>query len=308
MLLVIVKNERGEVCAEVPYSGGALTIGRDKTRHIVLASKAVSRHHGSLLSSGGKVLYIDEGSSNGSRVDGQTVTSPVALSNRSMVQIGEYVMTLQLQKSAAPESVAEPAEALAESAEPTAAPTPVASTEDTLSIVPMLRAQPVRESVPVANALEGFRITLDDKPRAAPRPVAASAPTDKVAGLLDQQIQGIRSQRQDAQDVQRERRERFEQAWRDAILAAKQLKARIGNDPRVLFFVIARDEREVTVKLKENSSRGFCNFGVSLHHPIKETVAQGIAWFAETGSEPRAYNDPKEMMEDFVRAIASKLA
>jgi hypothetical protein len=224
-----------------------------------------------------------------------------------VIQIGEYSVTLQLQKpdftspaegSAAP--VSEPA--------PDSAPSPVASSEETLSIEPIARAQPVRESVPVSSGLEGFRITLDDRPKEAPKPVETTPLADKVGGLLDQQIQGIRSQRQDVQETQRQRRERFEQAWREAVVAARQLKGRIGNDPRVLFFVVARDEREITVKLKENSPRGFCNFGISLHHPVKETVAEGIAWLAETGSEPRAYNEPKEMVEDFVRAIASKLA
>lgn len=318
MLLIIIKNAQGDVCAQVPYAGGALTIGRDKTRNIVLDSKAVSRHHGSLLSSGGKVLYIDEGSSNGSTVDGQPVTAPVPLSGRSVVQIGEFRMMLQIQQPAATSAPADVPSAAA--ATPTSPPEPVTqapaapvsppvvSHEETLTIEPILRAKPVQERVPVVNGLEGFRITLDEHLQNRDKKPEAPRFSNKVDGLLEQQIQGIRSQRQDVQETQRQRREQFDQAWKEAIVAARQLKTRTGADPRVLFFVIARDEREVTVKLKENSARGFCNFSISLHHPVKETAAEGLAWFAETGDEPRSYGDPKEMMEDFVRAIAGKLA
>lgn len=339
MLLVIVKNAEGAVCAQVPYSGGALTIGRDKARHIVLDSKAVSRHHGSLLSSGGKVLYIDEGSGNGSRVDGQQVTTPVPLTAKSVINIADYSITLQPaaviagepegktpQPAAAPPAanpaVSSPANPVAmqipvpkpvESV--IAAPTrpavpviaPVAEPEDEFDVQPVMVAPPPRKPAPPPTGLEGFRITLDDAPK--PKSKVESAPlAANIGSLLDQQLKGIRSQREDYQETTRTRREQFDQSWRDAVTAARELKGRVGSDARVLFYVISRDEQEVTVKLKENSSRGFCNLTISRRHPIKETMAEGIVWFAQTGDEPLSYSEPKVMLEDFVRAIAAKLA
>lgn len=337
MLLVIVKNAEGKVCAQVPYSGGALTIGRDKARHVVLDSRSVSRHHGSLLSSGGKVLYVDEGSGNGSRVDGQPVTAPVPLTAKSVIHIGGYSITLQ----AAADEESKPAAVVAAAAsavppplppvvtsnapEPTtaklapqavaapaapvkpAAPAAAAATDAEFDVQPVMTAPPPRKPAPPPVELEGFRITLDDAPK--PQPKVAPPPLAATVGkLLDQQLQGIRSQRQDHQETTRTRREQFDQGWRAAVTAARELKGRVGNDPRVLFYVISRDEQEVTVKLKENSSRGFCNLTISKRHPIKETMAEGLVWFAETGDDPKSYSDPREMLEDFVRAIAAKLA
>lgn len=299
MLLVIVKNAEGKVCAQVPYSGGVLTIGRDKARHLVLDSRVVSRHHGSLLSSGGKVLYVDEGGGNGSRVNGQPVTAPVPLTAKSVINIADYSITLQ-------SVTAEPAKSTVTPL-PTAAASAEAATESEFDVQPVIVSPPVRRPAPPPPELAGFRITLDDAPKTQPKtdtpPLVSS-----IGSLLDQQLQGIRSQRQDHQETTRTRREQFDQAWRTAVTAARELKGRVGNDPRVLFYVIARDEQDVTVKIKENSSRGFCNLTISRRHPIKETMAEGLVWFAETGDEPKSYSDPKEMLEDFVRSIAAKLA
>lgn len=318
MLLVIVKNAEGKVCAQVPFNGGSLTIGRDKTRHVVLESRSVSRHHGSLLASGGKVLYVDEGSSNGSRVDGQAVTTPVPLTGRSVIEIGDYLITLQLARPTGVQDSKHPT-VPASSAATTessgsaesvvrAAATQAAASEPDLDVQPVMVTRPPTRPAPPPTGLEGFRITLGEAPKPEQKKQEAGGLADKVSGLLEQQIQGIRSQRQDHQETTRTRRESFEQAWREAIVGARELKNRVGNDPRVLFYVISRDEQEVTVKLKENSERGFCNVTISRRHPIKETMAEGILWFAETGSEPRSYSNPKEMLEDFVRAIAVKLA
>lgn len=323
MLVIIVKNAQGELCTQVPFTGGALTIGRDKARNIVLESKSVSRHHGSLLSSGGKVLYVDEGSSNGSRVDGVAVTAPVQLSGKSVIQIGEYLISLQVAGAAdAPNSArppiaplpaavaaaAPPAAQTQTFAKPVVAAPPSSDAASEFEVRPMMSAPAPSKPAPPPTGLEGFRITLDDAPVMAPKKPADAASPNSVGGLLEQQIQGIRSQRQDYQDTTRTRREQFDQAWREAITAVRELKSRVGTDPRVLFYVISRDEQETNVKLKDNSSHGFCNLTLSRRHPIKETVAEGIVWFAETGDEPRSYTNTKEALQDFVRAIASRLA
>ena len=36
--------------------------------------------------------------------------------------------------------------------------------------------------------------------------------------------------------------------------------------------------------------------------------AEGVVWVAETGDEPRAYSDPKILLDDFVRCIAKTSA
>lgn len=132
--------------------------------------------------------------------------------------------------------------------------------------------------------------------------------SDSVAGLLERQIQGIQNQRSEVENTMRTAKESFEQQWRDAITGARALQAKLQGNRKVMYYVVSRDEQEVSVKISDTSKRGFCNLVLSKRHPEKGNVQEGIVWFGEFGDEPRAYKEPKDALEDFVRRIASKLA
>jgi Protein of unknown function (DUF3662)/Inner membrane component of T3SS, cytoplasmic domain len=57
--------------------GGGLTIGRSDDNDLVARDGRVSRHHGRIAGRRGTLVYLDLGSTNGSRVNGETVTEVV---------------------------------------------------------------------------------------------------------------------------------------------------------------------------------------------------------------------------------------
>ena len=79
-----------------------LTIGRDVNNDIVIADAEVSRSHARLTVQAGGYLVEDLGSTNGSFVDGQRLTSPQLLRPGAILNLGE---TVSLEFQAAEEEV-----------------------------------------------------------------------------------------------------------------------------------------------------------------------------------------------------------
>jgi pSer/pThr/pTyr-binding forkhead associated (FHA) protein len=277
MWQVIVKDAAGQVRASVPLNQGALTLGRGRDCAIVLDSKLVSRLHARLTLEAGRVTFKDEGSGNGSLVDGLPARIPIPVNETTRIEIAEFRIELQRQAVAA--------EKKAEAA-PTVQP-----------------AKPMEE-------IAGFRI-LDapEKPAAASKPAtAASTLSDSMANLLDRQMAGIQSQRSANVQGQQSERERFEQEWKDAIAAASELRKRVGEHPKVRYFVVSRDGREVSAKISDSSRLGYCNMILSRRHPEKDTEIDGRVWYAESGMTPESFSEPKEALAALVKRIAAKLA
>ncbi|MCW3097238.1 MAG: hypothetical protein JWL77_2856 [Chthonomonadaceae bacterium] len=84
------------VGAEGPYAGQVFalvsansTVGRETTSDVVLsADTTISRTHARLVNEGGTFVVYDNGSSNGTFVNGMRLTSPVALAPGDIVQFG----------------------------------------------------------------------------------------------------------------------------------------------------------------------------------------------------------------------------
>ena len=82
--------------AEGPYAGQVFalvaansTVGRETTCDIVLsADTTISRTHARLVNEGGNFVVYDNGSSNGTFVNGMRLTSPVVLAPGDIVQFG----------------------------------------------------------------------------------------------------------------------------------------------------------------------------------------------------------------------------
>ena len=74
---------------------GTTSVGRLPSNDIVLQSDQVSRHHASITCQAGRTIFQDQGSHNGSWIDGELVTSKT-LENHDRVQIGPYTLEFGL--------------------------------------------------------------------------------------------------------------------------------------------------------------------------------------------------------------------
>lgn len=74
--------------------GGGLTIGRAEDNDLVARDRRVSRHHGRIAGRRGTLVYVDLGSTNGSRVNGEPVTE-VVLGVGDRLEIGATTIVVE---------------------------------------------------------------------------------------------------------------------------------------------------------------------------------------------------------------------
>src|SRR5688572_3345795 len=95
MWRVIVSDQRGQVIAQHEWDQGSLTIGRDQGRNIVLPTKTASRKHARLDLVNGMPVVVDEGSANGTLVNGARIGGPTRVDESSKIDVGEFRLTVQ---------------------------------------------------------------------------------------------------------------------------------------------------------------------------------------------------------------------
>jgi len=78
----------------VPVSGGTIHIGRSLDNDVVLTDEKVSRHHGRIGIRLGMLVYTDLGSTNGSYLNGSSV-SEIALGPGDILQLGSSTVTIE---------------------------------------------------------------------------------------------------------------------------------------------------------------------------------------------------------------------
>lgn len=83
----------GMLPQRVAFRGGTLRVGRAPDSDIVLADDRVSRRHGAFTTRQGALIYTDQGSTNGSLVNGSTV-SELALGTGDVVRLGNTTLTI----------------------------------------------------------------------------------------------------------------------------------------------------------------------------------------------------------------------
>lgn len=321
MWTVIVRDAAGNIHSKTQLKTGVVTLGRSNDCDIVLASVAVSRLHGRLLVGGGTTLiYSDERSANGSLLDGQPVVGAVDVGVDNTIRVGEFSIDFECEgvqsnkQSAAMNATVifrpNELELIAQGpSKPPPAPRPAAPQFTTTQ----MQAQTQIGAPPPAglkSALPGFEFkNLDainpSKPYETPPPASLS---DSISGLFDQQVRGIQSHRSSQQQTERSRTEQFDQQWRDAVVAARELQGKLHGNARVIYFVISRDEGEISIKLSDSSRRGHANLILSKRHPENGRLSEGVCWFGVFGENPQPYREPKSALEDFVRRVATKLA
>lgn len=119
MWTIIVRDAQGTEQSRVELQQGTLTVGREKDRGLVLPSSSVSRKHARFEVRDGRLLFFDEGSANGSLVDGKRVVAPVEVSERNSIEITPFVIsvekadeeerTVMIRRPAAPPAAPRPA-------------------------------------------------------------------------------------------------------------------------------------------------------------------------------------------------------
>lgn len=77
--------------------GQTITIGRGKECDVAIDNTAISRHHLSLSLNGGIFFITDEGSTNGTFVNGSKVTTDEPISENDIVEFGKFTMRSNLE-------------------------------------------------------------------------------------------------------------------------------------------------------------------------------------------------------------------
>jgi pSer/pThr/pTyr-binding forkhead associated (FHA) protein len=325
MWTVIVRDPSGKLHSKTPLKVGVIRIGRGNDCDIVLKSGAVSRLHGRLLvGEGSSLIYSDEQSANGSLVDGQKVSTAVDVNEHSLINIGGFMISLEREGAGAAGdadktlqfSAADMARLMQQAPPPRSAAPPPATPRPPVPPPPPPQipvpppSAPARPAVPLQSPLEGMKFVIPETPPATRQveQVQHESLSASMGHLLEQQIRGIQSRRQEVEQTQRSVKEQFEHEWREAIRAARELQGQLHGNAKVIYYVVTRDEQEVSVKIADGSKRGSANLILSRRHPESGKVQEGYVWFGVFGEESRSYREPKIALEDFVRRVASKLA
>jgi hypothetical protein len=157
----------------------------------------------------------------------------------------------------------------------------------------------------------GYRFALQRQRTAAastPRREPGAALPPGITTMLDRQIEGVRLHRTESQRESDTRTAQWEQGWKELIAHARQMQARYGHHPRFLEFSVSKDEREVVVKIREESRRGYAYFCLSRSHPEGRYPDMQAVWLRDVGREDVSFSEPGRGLEELVSRIAPRLA
>ena len=124
---LIIEDDEGRKTV-VPMVREEITIGRQDGNTIRLTERNVSRRHARLFKDNGNLVIEDLGSYNGVRVNGEKVSSPTAIKEGDLVEIGDYDLGVQGKLEMAtpspkpPPAVMKPPQTTPISVKPTAPP------------------------------------------------------------------------------------------------------------------------------------------------------------------------------------------
>lgn len=95
MWTIIAQDGSGKEVARANLTDQPVSIGREKARELVLPSSAVSRKHARIEFRAGKPFLFDEGSANGTMMEGKRVVAPVELANGSIFEITPFRLLVE---------------------------------------------------------------------------------------------------------------------------------------------------------------------------------------------------------------------
>jgi len=176
-LHLVKGNPKGK---EVEIPTGILKVGRAEDSDLIIASALISRHHCEIIHEGGKLILRDNGSGNGSFVNGTKVVGEQALKAGDEVAIGPLTFALVIDGVGMPEPTEEPVEA--EAVEPPA-PAPVVKAKPT---APQPKAAPAKPAAAMPGlkpkAPAGGKIAIPGKSGTKTSPADFLSSLEKMAG------------------------------------------------------------------------------------------------------------------------------
>lgn len=276
MWTVIVSDQRGQVVAQHEWRQGSLTIGREQGRSIVLPSKTASRKHARLDLINGMPVVVDEGSANGTLVNGARIVSPTRVDEHSKIDVAEFRLTLQRRTGD--------------------------DSERTVMMRPRTVAPP--PSMPARPAMPAPAM-----PAAPSMPAAAAHAPGDFTSQFERHLQSVRSYREESQATTLNRRTRLDNEWGKTIVSLRALQTRLSADPRVLTFTISRDLKEVAVKIKDPHEKlGYRYFLLARDHPEGKFPGVDAVWLREFGRDDARFDEPQKAVEELMLRVAGTLA
>lgn len=302
MWTVVVTDQQGKLIGEYPWQQGSLTIGRDQGRSICLPSKTASRKHARLDLINGMPVVVDEGSANGTQVNGATIKGPTRIDETSKVDIGEYRIKLQ---RAADEDDGERTVMMKPKGFGVAAPPPS----------PPARAAPPPPPRPAAPPPPKPAMPTPSFPSMpapsmpAPALPRAAESMGDITSQFERQLQSVRAYREEAQGATLNKKAKVDQMWAEMIVKMRALQNRLSTDKRVLSFAISRDSNEVSVKVADaREKRGHRYFLLTRNHPDGKYTGLEVVYLREFGREDQSFDEPAKAMDELIMRIAATLA
>jgi pSer/pThr/pTyr-binding forkhead associated (FHA) protein len=301
MWTVIVTDQQGKVIGEFPWQQGSLTIGRDQARSIVLPNKTASRKHARLDLINGMPVVVDEGSANGTQVNGATIKGPTRIDESSKVDIGEFRIVLQ---RAQEEDDGERTVMMKPKGFGVVPPRPAAPPPPPPRAAP---PPPPKPSMP-APAMPAMPKPAMPKPSMPAMPQASDAMGD-ITSQFERQLQSVRAYREEAQSGTLNKKQKVDALWATMITNMRSLQNRLRADKRVMAFDINRDATEVSVKVADpREKRGHRYFMVTRNHPEGKYTGLEVIYMREFGREDQTFDEPAKAMEELIMRIAATLA
>jgi hypothetical protein len=344
MWTVIVSDQRGQEIARQEWQQGSLSIGRDQGSQIVLPTKTASRKHARLDLVGGTPVVVDEGSANGTLVNGARISGPTRVDEKSRIDIGEFHLTLQrpgaeedesektvmMRPSAfapppppppprpAPQVASPPRPAMAPPPPRPVVPPPAAQAPPRPSAPAMPPPRPVAPAMPpprqAAPAMPPPRPAAPAMPQ-MPQMPSMPAPAMPVAGegditsQFERHLASVRSYREESQANTLNKKGRLDAGWDKVVQSMRSLQTRLSADKRVLSFTISRDTREVAIKIADpGEKRGHRYFLLSRVHPEGKFPTLEAVWLREFGKDDAQFDDAQKAMDELMIRVAGSLA
>ena len=294
MWTVIVTDQTGKVIGEFPWQQGSLTIGRDQARTIVLPNKTASRKHARLDLINGMPVVVDEGSANGTQVNGATIKGPTRIDETSKIDVGEFRIRLQ---RAQEEDDGERTVMMKPKGFGTVAPPPPRPAPP----------PPPKPSMPAPAMPSMPKPAMPSMP-SMPKPAMPSEMGD-ITSQFERQLQSVRAYREESQGATLNKKAKVDQLWATMITNMRSLQNRLRADKRVLSFDINRDSTEVSVKVADaREKRGHRYFMVTRNHPEGKYTGLEVVYVREFGREDQTFDEPAKAMEELIMRIAATLA
>lgn len=310
MWTVVVTDTQGKLIGEYPWQQGSLTIGRDQSRSICLPSKTASRKHARLDLVNGMPVVVDEGSANGTQVNGATIKGPTRIDESSKIDVGEYRISLQ---RAGDDDGGERTVMMKPRGFGVAPPPPTpppARVAPPPPPPPRPAAPPPPKPAMPAPSFPSMSAPSTPKPAmpAPAMPKAAESMGD-ITSQFERQLQSVRAYREEAQGATLNKKAKVDQWWAEMIVKMRALQNRLSTDKRVLSFAISRDTNEVSVKVADpREKRGHRYFLLTRNHPDGKYTGLEVVYLREFGREDQNFEEPAKAMDELIMRIAATLA